>query len=918
VADNVPLDGIVLHGSAVGAALTYGNNNTITIIYGSEGLGRAVSELSHRAPPELGEIGPNPYRGLNAFDEASSHLFFGREELTGDLVKKLRELWRQSGQRVRLLAIMGPSGCGKSSVARAGIVPRLAKGDVPGLENATVAILQPGPHPAEALALALARLATGNPTPAAKAREFGDELALPGVEGQLDGLSRLARMLCPSNKPLIILVDQFEETWTLCQPADPRDAVAAKRAFAERAVFVRTLMHAAAEPNGQVIVLLTLRSDFFGVTAEFPEMNRAIATGHEIAPVMSQGELRAAIAEPARVAKRPLAGAAVSRMLGEVEGEDSSLPLLQFVLHQIWEGFRQARSENDTLDALQGVGGALAFRAEELLQDVLDERGRRLVRRAFEEMVQLGEGVRDTRRRVRLSDMVPQGATEADLTEALEPFVAERLVSKGSDEEGQITAELAHEALIQHWQTLRRWIDDRRADLRFGRRVQQAATEWWDSGRLVGRLWRPPDLDRLRDFARRSPQNLTEQGAEFLRRSERGRKQQQWIRRSVVGAITVLFFVATAFGFYSQHEARVAESATVEATEQKNQAREAADRAQRATADAKEQRNLAEEQNTRAQEQRTQALLQESQAVSILSRQATARGDPMTGMLSALEVLPDPAIGRVRPVSNAASSALLDAWLHNRELADLLGHTGFVSSAAFSPDGQRVVTASKDYTARVWDLSGPRPVATVLEGHIGPVRSATFSPDGKRVVTASFDHTARVWDLSGPRPVATVLDGHAGDVSSATFSPDGKRVVTASDDHTARVWDLSGPRPVATVLAAFSPDGKRVVTASFDHTARVWDLSGPRPVATVLDGHAGDVSSATFSPDGKRVVTASDDHTARVVSVPSVDMLVKEATRSLTRCLTIAQREELGLPASSFALVDHEVGRYEVTAPPCI
>ena len=112
----------------------------------------------------------------------------------------------------------------------------------------------------------------------------------------------------PSNKPLIILVDQFEETWTLCQPADPKNAVAAKRAFGERAIFVRTLMHAAAEPNGQVIVPPTSRSDFFGVTAEFPEMNRAIATGNEIVPVMSKDELRAAIAEPARVAGRPVQG----------------------------------------------------------------------------------------------------------------------------------------------------------------------------------------------------------------------------------------------------------------------------------------------------------------------------------------------------------------------------------------------------------------------------------------------------------------------------------------------------------------------------------------------------------------------------------------------------------------------------------
>ena len=121
-------------------------------------------------------------------------------------------------------------------------------------------------------------------------------------------------------------------------------------------------------------------------------------------------------------------------------------------------------------------------------------------------------------------------------------------------------------------------------------------------------------------------------------------------------------------------------------------------------------------------------------------------------------------------------------------------------SAAFSPDGKRVVTASYDHTARVWDLSGPRPVAIVLEGHTDIVWSAAFSPDGKRVVTASWDHTARVWDLSGPRPVATVLEGHTDFVLSAAFSPDGNRVVTASDDHTARVWDLSGPRPVATVL----------------------------------------------------------------------------------------------------------------------
>jgi WD40 repeat protein len=113
-----------------------------------------------------------------------------------------------------------------------------------------------------------------------------------------------------------------------------------------------------------------------------------------------------------------------------------------------------------------------------------------------------------------------------------------------------------------------------------------------------------------------------------------------------------------------------------------------------------------------------------------------------------------------------------------------------VQSAVFSSDGKRVVTASSDKTARVWDLTGTTPVATVLAGHTGVVQSAVFSSDGKRVVTASSDQTARLWDLSGPTPEATLLVGHAGVVQSASFSMDGKRVVTASSDNTARVYPV--------------------------------------------------------------------------------------------------------------------------------
>jgi WD40 repeat protein len=197
-----------------------------------------------------------------------------------------------------------------------------------------------------------------------------------------------------------------------------------------------------------------------------------------------------------------------------------------------------------------------------------------------------------------------------------------------------------------------------------------------------------------------------------------------------------------------------------------------------------------------------------------------------------------------------------------------LAHRALITSAMFSPDGKRIVTASADQTARVWDARTGQVVARL--GHTDSVSSAAFSPDGMRIVTASDDQTARVWS-AGTAQVLATLRGHTGVITSAAFSPDRMRIVTASADRTARVWDAGTGQVLATLQehtgavlsAAFSPDGMRIVTASVDHTARVWDARTGQVLAT-LQGHTGAVLNAAFSPDGTRIVTASDDHTARV------------------------------------------------------
>jgi WD40 repeat protein len=205
------------------------------------------------------------------------------------------------------------------------------------------------------------------------------------------------------------------------------------------------------------------------------------------------------------------------------------------------------------------------------------------------------------------------------------------------------------------------------------------------------------------------------------------------------------------------------------------------------------------------------------------------------------------------------------------------GHTAAVTSAVFSPDGGRVLTASRDNTARLWEAESGKLLAT-FQGHTAAVVSVVFSPDGRRVLTASDDKTARLWEAQSGKLLAT-FQGHTDYVDSAVFSPDGRRVLTASGDNTARLWEAESGKLLATFQghtfpvrsAVFSPDGGRVLTASGDNT-RLWEAESGKLLAA-FQGHTFAVTSAVFSPDGGRMLTASDDKTARLWEAQSVGLL---------------------------------------------
>ena len=210
------------------------------------------------------------------------------------------------------------------------------------------------------------------------------------------------------------------------------------------------------------------------------------------------------------------------------------------------------------------------------------------------------------------------------------------------------------------------------------------------------------------------------------------------------------------------------------------------------------------------------------------------------------------------------------------------GHTGGVSSVAFSPDGSRIVSGSDDKTLRLWDAKSGQPIGKPFEGHTGSVSSVAFSPDGKRIVSggraefnfgysgsgkpnASPGDSLWLWDVQTGQPIRKPLLGHTDGVTSVAFSQDGSRIISSSADKTLRLWDARSGEAIRKPLeghkeevmsAALSRDGRRIVSGSNDKTLRLWDARTGKAIGKPLEGHTAGVTGVAFSPDGNLIVSA--------------------------------------------------------------
>ncbi|MGW5237378.1 nSTAND1 domain-containing NTPase [Monashia sp. NPDC004114] len=737
-----------------------------------------------RLVPGLAASDVQPYFALDTFTEAQKDLYFGREETVARLVTAVRR------PGTRFLAVLGPSGSGKSSLVRAGLVPALASANGGAGASPRVIVTRPA-----------------------------DLLAHPSDPGSDDAsvmseLNRVVPMSDTSDSPVLLTLDQFEETFVVLPPAQRRA--------------VLQWLASLVTSTRPVTVVLVMRDEFFAALVhEAPGLTRALEEGlRTIPPTLGRPDLSAIVTGPAGavglrfeegLAKRIVDDAIDAAPSAEEDTAASTvLPLLEFALTQLWERRVDGLLTHQAYEQIGKVAGGIAGWAEEALAR-FDESDLPKVRRVFLDLVHLGDerhSTPDSRRRRDLTELARTPDELTDVTAIVYRLADERLlVTRLDSQTGDVLVELVHDSLLREWQRLREWLDADRSFLIWRQDLDRARERWESSGEIgnrdSGALLRGRTLEAAKRLDPIQLDRLSDAQREFITASD---------------------------------DAWVAEQ----------------QRLQRALSEAEQQRARAEEELVRAglREQALRVrLLLDVEPVAALAVAADT-------VLTNLAELPDDLI-------DLPQVSLHAALLTARELTVVGAHHAPVTCIAASPDGRLVVSASVDTTLRAWSPTG-QPLGPPWQGHDAAVTAVAVDPLGRFVISGSADRTLRAWSPTG-QPLGPPWQGHEGAVTAVAVDPLGRFVISGSADRTLRAWSPTG-QPMGAPWHGHDDEittigilPERVVSASADGTLRAWAENGD-PIGPPWRGHDGVVLSMAVHAPGGLVISGGADRSIRVWS----------------------------------------------------
>ena len=764
----------------------------------------------------------NPYKGLHAFQASDTHDFFGREEFTQKLIDHLSDTHKD----YRFLAVVGPSGSGKSSLVKAGLIPALWKGAIPGSEKWFVVDMIPGTHPLEKLETALIRVAAN------QAHNLNDQLARDDR-----GLLRVADIILPGNDTeLVLIVDQFEEVFTLVEDESRRQH------------FLDLLYAAAKDPRSRVRVIITLRADYYDRPLFYPEFGDLIRKSMEtVLPLSAQG-LERAIRGPAERVAVTFEQGLVEQIVSEMNYQTGALPLLQYALTELFDRREGRLLTHAAYQEIGGAVGALANRAAEIYQSLTDE-GKALAQQMFMRLVTLGEGAEDTRRRATHAELVSIADNTDLMEEIIEQFAAYRFLSRDHDPETrEPTVEVAHEAILREWDQLRRWLNESRDDIRQERIVARAAADWLKSGKDTSFLLRGMRLEQVERWTETTQITRTPAEQEFIERSlqqreiearreaeriEREAKQEkrsQNLLRLLVAAFALVAIGSVIF--------------SIVILDQQRQTQQALDSAN--------------------------SLVLAAEAIESHEGGRTIMNLPLLLALQAVDIdnPPPDAVSALRRIAN-------DHGLRDYVPVGI----GKTAVAAISPNAQTIVLGGCDDeqslcpTANgmlsVFDVT-TRQIIAELHLDAGQIQALAWHPDGDSVAFSTVDGLSGLFDPV-TQEIVTRFSEYNGTLHDMRFSLDGDRLYGAGSDGTLVIFDAVGGTVVAQIEAHtkaitdldLSADGTRLITASRDNSVTIWDT----------ETHAERMSYTHVSSDGPGIRGAVFTENDTAVLISTMDLL---------------------------------------------
>jgi WD40 repeat protein len=836
-------------------------------------------------PPESArpprKVGACPYKGLAAFQEADAQFYFGRETFVEALEQAVTT-------RKFVAVILGSSGSGKSSAIYAGLLPRLRK--VGGYQFTT---FRPGTQPFYSMAAALVPLLEPNLSRTDRLTEIGklaEQLKL-AKEVHLSQVIENIKADSSSTRQILLVVDQFEELYTMCSD------VGLQKAFIDELL---ALVDASkSQLKGMAIVLLTMRADFMGQALIHRPFADALQEATLLMGPMNRQELHTAIEKPAELQGATFEPGLMERILDDVGEKPGNLPLLEFTLTQLWERQTDGWLTHTDYETLGCVEGALAAYADQVYAD-LDADEQERARHAFVQLVQPGEGTEDTRRI----------ATHEELGDEswmlIQHLADKRLVVTGRDAQGHETAEVVHEALIQRWGLFKEWMDSDRAFRLWQERLRGSLRQWQDSGQDEGALLAGAPMAVAQGWLseRGSELNPTERGyihasqALQVKQQKERQRRRQW---TVIGlsAGLVIAIILTAFALYQRQNSIIQRK---EAETQRQAARRQVSVGLAAQALAELEGTQSERAVLLALEAlenypyTPQAEAALAQAVQETLPYRELQGDTGGYGFKALEWSPD---GRWIATSLWAEDQRIKPSVQIWEVAtgkvkvelpikfDFNGGSSCsVVGMAWSPDSSRLAVVSNNisdaeydchsleiYDARSGELS------LKLESHRN--NSVDWSSDGSMLLSGDEDGVTRLYDTNTGE-LLREMPGHSLQVNIASFSPDATRLATSSNDGTVIIRNTKDGETmfifgepvtdseiinqysnVAATSLAWSPDGSYLAGAFYEGLVRIWDTRSGRMVLSLV-GNEAFISDVEWSPDGRYLATQAFDNSIRL------------------------------------------------------